>query len=218
MCAPRPPRNNLALLMGALAVVVPPTLAQPVNDDCEDAILIGEGTHPFSTIGATTDGPSPCAEQGADIWFRHRADFNGTLTASTCTPALTFDTVLGLYNFPLNPRDCPGTFRSCNDDDNVSCQAAGSTVRRLRVAPHDELLIQVGGHDAEEGEGELVIASCPGDFDADGVISLTDLALLVSDLGPGCGAEPCPTDMDGDDDVDLADLALLLSLFGADCP
>jgi len=188
-------------------------------DNCSTPVTITEGVFPFSNVGADTDGPSPCAVQGADVWARYDADFSGSIEVTTCTPGLTFDTVLASYLVPT-PSDpnCPGAFFRCNDDADDACVPGGSTLR-LRVEPFSQLLFQIGGHNGAQGEGELVVTPCPGDFDADGVISLADLALLLSEFGGfGCGAAGCDTDIDGDGDVDLTDLAMLLSLFGADCP
>jgi hypothetical protein len=58
---------------------------------------------------------------------------------------------------------------------------------------------------------------CPGDFDHDNTVSLSDLAILLSHFGVPSGANPDDGDMDSDGDVDLGDLAAFLSLFGATC-
>jgi hypothetical protein len=82
------------------------------------------------------------------------------------------------------------------------------------------LVIQVGGKDGAEGAGEVVFTPCLGDFDADGVVSLPDLALLLSEYGiVTCDPFGCRYDVEGNDgDVDLTDLAVLLSRFGTECP
>jgi len=56
---------------------------------------------------------------------------------------------------------------------------------------------------------------CPGDFDGDQVVSLVDLALLLSSFG-GAPSSPCmDTDLSGL--VELQDLASFLPLFGTTC-
>jgi len=55
-----------------------------------------------------------------------------------------------------------------------------------------------------------------GDLDLDGVVGLTDLAILLADYG--CTASNCPADLDSDGDTDLSDLALLLANYGTECP
>ena len=61
---------------------------------CAERIDIAEGLTPFSTIGATTDGPDydgqvDCGDFGDeivhnDIWFNYTATCNGELTVTTC--------------------------------------------------------------------------------------------------------------------------------------
>lgn len=61
-------------------------------------------------------------------------------------------------------------------------------------------------------------APCPGDVNGDGVVDLTDLAILLSNFGTLGGASLADGDLNGDEIVDLNDLAILLSQFGAVCP
>ena len=58
-------------------------------------------------------------------------------------------------------------------------------------------------------------APCPGDLNGDGVVDLTDLAILLSDFDCTGG---CAGDVDADGDADLTDLAILLANFDAPCP
>ncbi|MFQ5807195.1 MAG: hypothetical protein ACE5I3_12170 [Phycisphaerae bacterium] len=183
-------------------------------DNYTSPLSVGDGVFPSSNIGATTDGPSPCGELGSDVWFRYDAGCVGSVKVSTCTPARTFDTVLAAYA----GTECVGPLRACNDDDlsDPNCGLEGSTIR-LPLKWYSRYLIQAGGFAGEQGDAELVIISCVGDFDADGVIGLGDLATLLVDYGMTC-AQPCNTDIDGDGDVDLADLAALLYNYGTTCP
>jgi len=181
-------------------------------DNCESPLTVADGVFPFSNVGATTDGPSPCGELGSDVWFLYDGRGAGSFKVTTCTAARTFDTVLAAYS------RCEGPVKACNDDDlsDPNCGLEGSTIR-LRLRWWSWCRIQAGGSGGEQGEAELVIIPCTGDFDADGVIGLSDLALLLAEYGP-CGAGPCDTDIDGDGDVDLTDLAALLCDYGATCP
>ena len=63
------------------------------------------------------------------------------------------------------------------------------------------------------GEG----TPCPGDLNGDGVVDISDLAILLANFGTAAGATFEDGDSDGDGDVDIADLAVLLSNFGASC-
>ncbi|MBI5863622.1 MAG: hypothetical protein HZB38_03755 [Planctomycetes bacterium] len=58
---------------------------------------------------------------------------------------------------------------------------------------------------------------CTGDLDSDGTVSLSDLAVLLSNFGL-TGTTPEQGDLDGDSDVDIQDLATLLANFGFACP
>jgi hypothetical protein len=60
-------------------------------------------------------------------------------------------------------------------------------------------------------------APCPGDFDNDEQVGLSDLTILLSNYGTTSGAEEDDGDMDGDGDVDLSDLTLFLSEYGTLC-
>ena len=44
-----------------------------VNDSCRTALSIFDGDIPYSNIGATLDGPSPCGDLGSDVWFQYTA-------------------------------------------------------------------------------------------------------------------------------------------------
>ena len=63
--------------------------------------------------------------------------------------------------------------------------------------------------------------ACEGDFDGDGDVDGSDLAVFAADFGrTDCSpADPCEGDFDGDGDVDGSDLAVFAADFGrTDCP
>lgn|GEM_PF-1630716 len=80
--------------------------------------------------------------------------------------------------------------------------------------------VHTGAHPGGEmrGQIEFPVTACIADLDGDGVISLPDLAILLSNFGLGSGAQYCDGDFDGDGDVDLTDLSVQLSRFGSACP
>jgi len=94
----------------------------PENDGCEDAIGVVAGTHPFTTIGATTDGPPldplppQCAEVHQDVWFKYVADCTGTLTISLCD-GTDYDSALAVYEGCT----CPPPDGSQVGCDNDAC-------------------------------------------------------------------------------------------------
>jgi hypothetical protein len=56
---------------------------------------------------------------------------------------------------------------------------------------------------------------CPGDWNNDGLISISDMLMVLSEFG--C-AEGCNYDMSGDGSVTTTDILQMLSLFGSTCP
>ncbi len=70
--------------------------------------------------------------------------------------------------------------------------------------------VDMGAHEAQP-------AACPGDLDGDNQVSLTDLAILLSNFGRTSGVDDSFGDIDLDGDVDLTDLAQLLARFGSTC-
>ena len=65
------------------------------------------------------------------------------------------------------------------------------------------------------------IPPCEGDFNGDGDVDGSDLAVFAADFGrTDCETEPpCEGDFDGDNDVDGSDLAIFAADFGrTDCP
>ena len=68
--------------------------------------------------------------------------------------------------------------------------------------------------------GPVPHSQCEGDFDYDGDVDGSDLALFAADFGrTDCGSgPPCKGDFDGDNDVDGSDLAVFAADFGrTDC-
>lgn len=109
--------------------------------------------------------------------------------------ALANSTITNLNNsgLPFGPGDFTGAFQW-----NLSIPQGGSTVIRAAFALNMS---------ADAGGGE-----CPGDFDANGVRDLQDLAVLLGAFGNSAAG-----DLDGDGDTDLQDLAFLLAVFGTAC-
>ena len=52
---------------------------------------------------------------------------------------------------------------------------------------------------------------CAGDLNADGVVNILDLLLLIGSFGP---CEGCPADFDNDGFVGVVDLLALIGNFG----
>lgn len=89
--------SAMLLLMAAAGVLAGSASAQlPPNDDCPNAIVIGDGTVSGSTLGATisTNG---CGLSGLtpDVWYSYTAQHTGLLALFTCGSSL--DTSITLY-------------------------------------------------------------------------------------------------------------------------
>ena len=66
-----------------------------------------------------------------------------------------------------------------------------------------------------------LLPPCEGDFDNDGDVDGSDLAVFAADFGrTDCSTtDPCEGDFDNDGDVDGSDLAVFAANFGrTDCP
>jgi hypothetical protein len=173
-----------------------------VNDACADAILIEEGSTPFDTTGAGTDGPAHAAclsfgdnQVNQDIWYRFVADCDGELTVSTCGTA-DFDTRLAAYE----GTECPVTderLLGCNDDGPVCPDFTSLLV--VQVEAGQSYLIRVGGFGVSEGAGMLsVTCEIPGGPPnntcsnalpiEEGSTPFDTTAATTNGLEPGCAA------------------------------
>lgn len=136
----------------------------PPNDNCSNPIEVSEGIWPFSTIGATTDGPvmpEECEFSGqiaSSVWFAYYASCSGTVVIDVCdsscdTKLAVFDNYEG-YNCDML------TFIACNDDnDFCGINSLKSQVEFDAEAGH-LYCVCVGGYGGAQCEGYLSIA-CP---------------------------------------------------------
>jgi len=203
----------IGLLTGGLAHGEP-----PINDDCENAVEIGDGTFNGSNVDATTDGTATCGLflQGTnDVWWRYVAPLNGTATIDTCGSEI-IDTVLNVWSA------CDGVELACNDDQflpgcelhsAVELEVSAGVSYWIRVA---EFRGRVGGillHIETTGaEGFCGDGTCDQDEDPtacpDDCATLMDFADLqvcfTADAGP-TGAECERFDLDGSPHIGLDD-------------
>lgn len=191
----------------------------PTNNECQNTTVLSDGTHQFSNIEASTEGPAEpddCTFFGdgdiqSDVWFGYLASCTGELTVSLCES--NFNTKLALYNFT-----CPtesGTVIACDVD---SCPSSLRSEITIPVTQGEAFRIRVGGHNGAQGNGVMTISCtpspiCVGDLNGDGVVDVSDMLEMLSAWGP---CEGCDADLDGSGTVDVADLLLLLAEWG-DC-
>ena len=155
---------------GVLTISFPTICPVQPNDACANAILVSQCMDtPFSTVGATTDGPSEPAncnffdnpQIGSDIWYRHVSPCFGTVRVSTC--GSSYDTELAVY--PTCPGPTMNTAIVCNDDNGPACSGTSASVQFL-AGPGDDFWIRVGGFNNAQGTGLLTIRNmaCPVPF------------------------------------------------------
>lgn len=120
------------------------------NDLSAFATVIGNGSHNFSTVGATSDGliHATCpAEIVNDIWYRYQASCTGILTVSMCS-STNFDNQMAIYSDAGCPSDA--TLLAC-DDNSAGC-GTGSRLN-VPVVLGEWYLIRVGGNAAGVSSG-----------------------------------------------------------------
>jgi hypothetical protein len=179
-----------------------PAGAQPANDVCANAELIyGIGCFPFTTVGATTDGPphAACAAYGddqvnEDVWFEWTPLFNGDALLTTCgsndCTGADFDTKIAVYD----GCGCPvsdATLLGCNDD-GPGCPNYTSAVT-VPVTAGRCYMVRVGGFGAATGSGELEIALLPPpNDDCDDAIVITEPCHPFNNFGATLDGEEHP--------------------------
>jgi len=151
-----------AMATVAALAMTPTAFAQPANDDCADAIVIGDGVHPFSNVGATDDGPthSECAFDGTttkDVWFEYTATCTDDLTVSTCN-TVNFDSDIVVYD----GCDCSNLVRLGCNDDGPGCSGFSSELV-VPVVAGNCYLIRVGVWQpgTSAGSGTLLVQCGP---------------------------------------------------------
>jgi len=197
--------------VGVSSVIIPP------NDECNAATLVNEGSIPFNSTSATASAtalPVSCddgtgTQMQNDLWYIFTASCTGNMTISTCGTA-NFNTRLAAYSLACPPL---GSLVACNND-SVCCSGSTSSMT-FPVVTGNSILVRVGGVSGG-GTGTLTltctpVAPCPGDFDEDGAVGASDLAVMLNAWG---GPD---ADLNGDGATDAADLAELLGAWG-DCP
>ena len=138
------------------------TPTPPANDDCANRAGVGIGTTPFTTVNATTDGPShgACLFNGQslitnDVWFNHPATTTGNLIVSTCGSA--FDTFIAVYD-GYGCADFESRLLACADD--FQCIGGGTTQSQVvvPVLAGQSYTIRIGGFNGATGTGGMVLS------------------------------------------------------------
>ncbi|MBL8879199.1 MAG: hypothetical protein JNG88_08775, partial [Phycisphaerales bacterium] len=161
--------------------------AGPPNDNCLDAIVIGDGVTAFQNIGANTDGlahPQCLGGQSTqifnDIWYRYTAPRDCLLTIESCG-GTSMDSKIAVY---IDTGVCPPTgdqLIACNDDacslqSRVSFQTTAGVTYLIRLGAATD-----GG--GGSGTFEVTCDACNGairaDSNCDGVVNNFDIDCFV---------------------------------------
>lgn len=191
---------------------VRPGYAPPVNDACQSAEPVARGSVPFTTLGATTNGPElpvDCEsdenrQMFNDVWYSWTASCSGEVTVSTCGSA-DFDTWIAVYS-----GGCEGTVVGCNDE-NDDC-TGNTSLMTFEAVSGETYLVRLGSW-SNIGRGSGIFSlTCPGspaDINGDGQVDGADLSQLLGGWG-----QPGVTDINNDGITDGADLSQLLGDWG----
>jgi len=125
----------------------------PVNNEFGSALPLFDGLTAFSTLCASSSTLPSCFDDGADIFYRYRATFNGTVSIDTCSASTDFDTTLVAYT-------PGGQILECGDD---FCEVRSKIV--VGVTEGQEVIVRVAGFRRATGVGFLNVVgsnvTCP---------------------------------------------------------
>ncbi|MGE3164003.1 MAG: hypothetical protein AB7O52_03800 [Planctomycetota bacterium] len=186
---------------GILDVSAQPLLPPPANDDCLNALPIGNGVTAFTTQCATPSfvmGNVACDFAGDDevrndVWFEYTALCSETVFLDLSGSA--YDTRVAVHT-SCDPSLPP---IACNDDANN----AVTSRLRFQTAVGQSYLIRVGGYLGFTGVGELTV-SCetdapPPNDDVSNPLPIADGLLAFSNQKSTTdGPEDCECDVKKD--------------------
>jgi PKD repeat protein len=155
--------------------------------------------------------------EGLDVW----ADLDGDGYGDINSPVNGCD--------PTNTTPYAFNSEDCNDLEALMFPGGAGTLSGIdndcnTIIEGDEILTIEGCTDpmaenyepsATVNDESCIYSTCFGDFNNDGVITVTDLLELLADFG--CTSD-CATDLNEDDLVSVADLLQILAVFGSICP
>lgn len=120
----------------------------PANDNCANAIDIGEVTDlAYSTAAATPDGPGGFI-YGANIWYRYTASCDGAASVNLCNS--NYDTKVRVFDGGACPTS---TISLAENDDACGLQS----IVTFPVVAGNQYMIEVGGYSSASGSGYMTI-------------------------------------------------------------
>lgn len=137
----------------ATGAIVLDVSQSPSNDICTAGVALVDGQNgPFSTLGASTSSPWPCANGGNDVWFTYQAPRTGTMVVDTCAAGRTYDTTLEVF-----AGSCSSLVsRGCNDD---ACGLGSSLA--VPVTQGATYRVRLGGYAGATGQAVVSVATVP---------------------------------------------------------
>lgn len=139
------------------------------NDECANALPIGNGPTPGTNVGATNSPQvGACGNMGSDVWYSYTAPCSGLAEATFCQPgSASFDTILAVFD-ASGGCSAPALI-ACNDD---TCLLRSRVFFPVTVG--GSYLIEVGGFAGLQGTFSLFL-SChmpPPEDDCSGAIPI----------------------------------------------
>jgi len=192
-------------------------ISPPANDDCANRSGIPLGDTPFTTVGASTDGPAHAScnffgnnQVTNDVWFNYPSGCDGRLQISTCA-GTPFDSKIAVYD-GYGCLNYETRLLACSDDD---CGPNQSTVT-INAVSGAFYTIRVGGFNGATGAGVLrleCLPNCLADFDQNGGVDGGDIDAFFTAWENGDSA----ADMNLDGGVDGEDVSVFFGHWEAGC-
>ena len=208
------------------------------NDACANATRIGNGTFNFSTVGATTDGPSESNVGfgfgdllvNQDVWFLYTATCTGTVSVDLC--GANYDSRVAIYSGACPT--APNTAIAGNDDAPTNC-GAGSLHSYVTFpsTAGNQYVIRVGGFTTNSGAVVMIVgcgsqgACCHG-ATCTSVAGAAACTAGGTYLGNGVSCSPpvrggsvnacCKADFNNSGVTNVQDIFDFLSAWFAGCP
>jgi hypothetical protein len=155
--------GNESYVVNVTGVDCPPP---PDNDNCSDAIAIGEVTDmTFTTRGATHDGGGSCIS-GANIWYVYAPSFTGTVRFNL--DGSEYATMIAVYD-GISCSPLPFEI-ACSEDSHLD----------IMVVTGQQYLVEIGGMFSETGNGSLTIGEAPPPPPNDDCENATDAGTLTA--------------------------------------
>ena len=188
-----------------------------INDSFGDGICCeyGTGNYTITSAGNTlVTGGDFTSSETTNFCVTSDNDTPGCMNSSACN----YNSNATSDDGSCESSSCAGCTNSdaCNYDstatiDDGSCEFISCVVFGCMDASACNFDSTA---DYDDGSCEYTSCACTGDINGDGVITVADVLLVLSEFGCLSG---CTADVDGDAYVNVADILLLLASFGTAC-